>query len=60
MNCTCYVNIYGNVVHCPMHLACEDMYEALKVLLGIVAHNALPSEAKIRQAEKALSKADRK
>jgi len=37
-----------------------DMYEALKVLLGIVAHNALPSEAKIRQAEKALSKADRK
>jgi len=28
VECTCYANYYGNVVFCPKHLACDDMYEA--------------------------------
>ncbi len=46
----------------PMAVAesIKDMYEALKELLGVVALYGLPSEAKIRRAEKVIAKVEEK
>ncbi len=29
-NCTCEAGYKGEVIHCPLHAAAPDMYEALK------------------------------
>jgi len=42
--CGCYANYYGNVVHCPKHAACDDMYEALRaVKYGVVMEGLIPN-----------------
>ena len=39
MDCECFANYYGNVVHCSKHLACDEMYEAL---LAVDAYLSAP------------------
>ena len=36
-NCTCEAGYRGEVYHCPLHAAAQDMYEALLTALGVMA-----------------------